>query len=108
MIPRVGELRRRLVIEAADDVADGAGGRVRTWVPLATVFGAVRPVRRREAAADGRLVGLVSHAITIRRRDGVTGGVRFVAGGVTYRVVAVEDADPGRRFLTCLCEEEQP
>jgi len=103
----IGALRRRLTIEAADEAPDQAGGLVRTFTPVATVFAAVAPRRRRETVDDGRQVGLVTHRITIRWRDDVSGATRFRAGGVTYRVLAVEDADPARRFLDCWCEEEQ-
>lgn len=106
MIPRIGLLRRRIAVEAAVDVPDGAGGFTRTWTAAASVFGAVRPLRLRDGGADGRPVGVVTHEITIRRRT-LTGAMRLVADGVRYRVVAVEDADPARRFVTCLCEEEQ-
>lgn len=106
MSPRIGLLRRRIALEAAVDAPDGAGGFTRTWTAVGAVFGAVRPLRLRDGGEDGRPVGVVTHEITLRRRA-VTGGMRLVADGVRYRVVAVEDADPARRFVTCLCEEEQ-
>ena len=103
----IAELRRRLTIEAASDVPDGAGGVVRTWAPIDAIFARIEPRRRRESNDDGRMVGLVTHCVTIRRRDDIDGRVRFVGDGKTYRIVAVEDADPQRRFLDCWCEEEQ-
>ena len=103
----IGELRRRLTLEAASDTPDGAGGAIRAWVPVGSVFARVEPRRRRESVEDGRAVGVVTHCVTIRRRDDVDGRVRFVGDGATYRVVAVEDADPQRRFQDCWCEEEQ-
>lgn len=106
-VPTVGQLRRRLTIEAASEVADGAGGAVRTWAPLARVWGRVEPRRLGETVDDGRRVGRVTHRVTIRRRDGIDGHVRFVSGSDRFRVLAVEELDPARRFLRCLCEEEQ-
>lgn len=103
----IGELRRRLVIEAATDEPDLAGGVVRTFEPIGEVFAKITPRRRRESVDDGRQVGVVTHLITIRRRADVTGECRFVEGATVYRVLAVEDADPQRRFLDCWCEEEQ-
>jgi len=105
--PTVGELRRRLVIERASEAADGAGGAVRSFTPVASVWARIEPRRRGESVEHGRRVGEVTHRIVIRRRDGIDGSVRFVSGGVRYRVLAVEDLDPARRFLRCLCEEEQ-
>ncbi|MEM8663857.1 MAG: phage head closure protein [Pseudomonadota bacterium] len=104
---KVGDLRRRLTIEHAVDVSDGAGGVSRSWVSLGEVYARVTPRRRRETTDDGRQVGLVTDLITIRHRGDVDGGTRFVGDGVVYRVLSVEDADPHRRFLDCWCEEEQ-
>ncbi|UOM33829.1 phage head closure protein [Acuticoccus sp. I52.16.1] len=107
MTPGAGELRHRLVLEVASEAADGAGGATRTWTPVESVFAQVEPRRRRESVEDGRHVGLVTHRVTVRRNGSVARGARFVEGATRYRVLAVEDADPQRRFLECLCEEEQ-
>lgn len=104
---RIADLRRRLVMEAASDAPDGAGGGVRTWQPVDSVFAEVEPRRRRESVDDGRRVGLVTHRIVLRFRTDVAGDVRFVDGTTRYRVLAVEPHDARRRFLECLCEEEQ-
>lgn len=103
----VGALRRRIRVETPSDVADGAGGFTRTWTKLMDVFGAIDARRRRESVDDGRQVGVVTHRITVRQQDALSGTVRFVADGVTYHVLAAEDADPQRRFLHFWCEEEQ-
>ncbi|WP_075221053.1 phage head closure protein [Acuticoccus yangtzensis] len=107
MTPGAGELRRRLVLEVANDVSDGAGGATRTWVPVESLFAQVEPRRRRETVDDGRAVGLVTHRVTVRRTGSVARGARLVDGARRYRVLAVEDLDPQRRFLSLLCEEEQ-
>lgn len=107
-VPSIGELRRRLLIEVATEAADGAGGAIRTFAPVATVFGRIEATSLNETVESGRQVGRVTHRITIRRRQDVTGGVRFATGGVRYRVLAVEACDSKGRFIVCLCEEEQP
>ncbi len=108
MTPGAGELRRRLVLEVATETPDGAGGATRTWTPVESVFARVEPRRRRERVEHGRHVGLVTHRVTLRRSGSVARGTRFAEGATRYRVLAVEDFDPQRRFLVCLCEEEQP
>ncbi|MCF3934460.1 phage head closure protein [Acuticoccus sp. M5D2P5] len=107
MMPAIGDLRRRIAIETASDTPDGAGGMVRAWISHGSVFGAIEPRRRGERVDNGRLAGLVTHRVTMRWRGDVVGGARLVADGTAYRVLAVEDHDPQRRFLDCLCEEEQ-
>ncbi|WP_226576792.1 phage head closure protein [Acuticoccus sediminis] len=107
MTPGAGELRHRLVLEVATEVSDGAGGATRSWTPVASLFARVEPRGRRERIEDGRNVGLVTHRVTVRRHGNVARGTRFVEGARRLRVLAVEDLDPQRRFLACLCEEEQ-
>lgn len=103
----IAELRRRVRIEAASDVSDGAGGVTRTWVPVDEVFARITPRRRRETVQAGRQVGVVTHRITMRWRDDIGGDLRLISDGVIYRVLVAEDADPMRRFVDCWCEEEQ-
>ncbi|MEM7695010.1 MAG: phage head closure protein [Pseudomonadota bacterium] len=103
----IGELRRRVSVEKASDLSDGAGGFIRVWNLVDTVFAAIRPRRRRERVDDGRRVGVVTHVVTVRRNSVFSGDIRLLAGGATYRVLAVEDADPRRRFFDLWCEEEQ-
>ena len=105
-MPRIGMLRRHLTIEDAVDTADGAGGATRTYAVLGTAFAQVAAAGRRDTVSDGRAVGLVTHKVTLRQRSDVRRGVRFVDGAARYLVLAVED-DARRRFITCLCEEEQ-
>ena len=107
MTARPGQLRSRLTLEAPRETSDGAGGVVRTYEVVATMYGRIEPRRRRELVDDGRVVGLVMHRITVRHRGDVSGGMRFAAYGTHYRILSVEVADEQRRFLTCWCEEEQ-
>lgn len=104
-MPRIGALRRRLTLETATDVTDGAGGSVRTWVMTDAVFAETETTAIREDVADGRAVGIATHRVTIRWRSDVTRAMRFVDGPAHYRVIAVK-SDARKRFLTCLCEEE--
>lgn len=105
--PSIGALRRRLTLEVPVATPDGAGGRTIAWQAAGEVYAEVEPRRRTERVEDGRLAGVVTHHITVRRRDDVAGGCRFVDGARVFRVLAVEDADPARRFLRCLTEEER-
>lgn len=107
MTVAIGDLRRVFSIEEATDTPDGSGGYTRTWAPIGSAFGRLLPRRRKETVDDGRQVGVVTHQITIRWREGLSGSVRFVSNGVTYRLLALEAADPLERFLDCWCEEEQ-
>lgn len=103
--PGIGALRDRIVIEAPADVDDGAGGFVRAYVEVATVFAAVEPAASslRTEAGGQRLVR--QHRILVRRRDDLTGGHRLRLGARVFRILGLADLDGGRRFLAITAEE---
>ncbi|MGE3066796.1 MAG: phage head closure protein [Hyphomicrobiaceae bacterium] len=103
--PRSGELRRRIVLEAASRTADGGGGASLAWTAVATLWASVRALSGEERVAAGRLSGRLSHEIVIRRRAGVTPDLRFRVGSRRLAIRAVLERDAGGRYLTCLCEE---
>jgi len=101
----VSDLRRRLVLEEAQRVSDGAGGFTETWAEVATVWAALQSSGGGEAVESGRLAGRVSHTVTLRYRDGVTPAMRFRLGTRVFHILAAIDADERRHWLRCLCEE---
>lgn len=103
-----GWLRHRVVIEAPVSTPDGAGGETVTWQILATTWAQIEPVAAREDMAGGRLTGVVTHAITMRFRDDVTGGMRVLFRGRRHRVLVARDPDPRRRYLVLDTELETP
>ncbi|MEM0907091.1 MAG: phage head closure protein [Pseudomonadota bacterium] len=103
----IGALRRRVSLERREDMFDGAGGMTSTYALLSEVFAAVEAKRRRTDVEGGREIGVVTHLVTIRFRDDLSGRVRIRDGGAIYRVLSTERADPQGRFLHLWCEEEQ-
>jgi len=103
-----GWLRHRVVIETPVSTPDGAGGETVTWQVLATTWALIEPVAAREDVAAGRLTGVVAHAITMRFRDDVTGGMRVLYRGHRHRVLVARDPDARRRYLVLDTELETP
>jgi SPP1 family predicted phage head-tail adaptor len=103
-----GWLRHRVVIEAPEETADGAGGATVTWMPLAAVWAAIEPVSAGERITAGRLTGIVTHRVTMRFRDDVTGGMRVIHRGRAYRILVASDPDERRRYLVARTELETP
>ena len=104
----IGELRHRLVLEAPNETADGLGGVVRTWAALATLWAAIEPVAAEDQVVADRRLGVLSHRIVIRHRDGLTTNHRFRLGARTFAIRAIRDAEERGRFLECLSAEERP
>lgn len=103
---RIGDLNRRLVLEAPVETDDGAGGVTRTYQTVTTLWAQVTPLAARADVTAGSLGAALSYRITIRARDDVTTRHRLQDGTRVYRVIAVrESAD--RRFLEIEAEERE-
>ena len=104
-------LNRRLVLEEASRVADGAGGFAESWTPIGVVWAALKPGTGRERIGGNLTLSAVPYRITVRaapfgapsrpRPD-----QRFREGARLFRILAVADHDPDRAYLTCHCTEE--
>lgn len=105
MTPDPGTLRRRLVLEAPVETADGTGGVARDHVAVATLWAALEP-RAGRGEVDADAAGaVVTHRILLRSGPEITTRHRFRAGGRLFRVIAVRDLDPAGRFLVVEAEE---
>lgn len=104
-------LNRALVLEAPQEVPDGAGGHSRGWRALGTLWAEVLPGAGREAAGEEVLTAQVTCRIVVRgapvgssRRP--VAGQRFREGGRRFAILAVAEADAAGRHLTCFAREE--
>ncbi|MCU9848716.1 head-tail adaptor protein [Defluviimonas sp. WL0024] len=104
-------LNRKLVLEEAQRVPDGAGGWSLNWVVLGALWAAVDAGAGGERAGEFLTVSSVSYRITVR---GAPQGApsrpkpeqRFRDGARTFRISAVTEADPVGKYLTCFAQEE--
>jgi SPP1 family predicted phage head-tail adaptor len=55
-----------------------------------------------------RATGVVTHVVTMRFREDVTGGMRLLYRGRRYRVLAAYDPDARRRYVVLRTEIETP
>lgn len=104
-------LNRRLVLEAPERVADGAGGFAVSWVARGTLWAELRPGPGRARGAEGLTLASVPYRITVRAapQDAPSRPrpeQRFRLGARIFRIVAVTEADAGARYLTCFTREE--
>ncbi|QYK39922.1 MAG: head-tail adaptor protein [Paracoccaceae bacterium] len=110
---RPPRLNRALDLEGEAVSADGAGGFVRTWLPIGRLWGAIVPGTGREAA--GVEVALSSQSFRVWVRGTPVGapsrpvaGQRLRAGGRVFSILAVTEADAEGRYLVCTAREEEP
>jgi SPP1 family predicted phage head-tail adaptor len=104
----IGDLKRRLVLEAEVRIGDGGGGADEKWTAVAEVWGAVRSRAGSERLeADGNR-GRITHEVVIRWRADVSAAMRLRDGARVLDIRAAFDPDADRRWLKCLCEERTP
>ncbi|WP_232830471.1 phage head closure protein [Oceanicella sp. SM1341] len=103
-------LRRLLVLETPERVADGGGGAGVAWSALGALWAEVQAVSGSETISGARERVRISHRIMVR---GAPEGSparplpdqRFREGGRIYAIRAVSEYDQEGRFLTCWTEE---
>ena len=107
----VPNLNRKLVLEAPERIADGAGGFPQAWVALGEVWAEVRPGTGVERA--GEFVTLASVPFRIVVRAAPEGSPRrplpeqrLRDGTRIFRILAVAEADAAGHYLTCFTREE--
>ena len=100
-----GLLNRRLVLEAPVESADGAGGVVRSYSAVATLWVSVTPVSAAREIEAARLGARVTHRLHLRFSGDITLHHRFRDGSRIYRIVTLRDRDGSKRFLEIEAEE---
>jgi SPP1 family predicted phage head-tail adaptor len=98
-----GQLNRRLTLEAPVDIDDGAGGVIRSFAAVATLWAQVEPVSARGEVAADALGASVTHRIALRYSSDITLRHRLRDGARIYRIVAMRERH--RRFLDIDAEE---
>lgn len=104
-------LNRKLVLEEAQTVPDGAGGFTETWVALGTLWAHVKAGTGRETAAEFVTLSAVPYRITVRAVP--IGSVarpkpeqRFREGARIFRIQAVTEDQVTGTYLVCFAREE--
>ena len=108
---RAVTLNRSLTLEAAQDVADGAGGCTRTWATLGTIWGQVTPRSGRMANGETGAVSVAGFIVLVRgapegHAARPRAGQRLIMGSRRLLIAAVTENDPQGRYLRLTCEEE--
>ncbi|GAB4384043.1 head-tail adaptor protein [Albidovulum sp.] len=106
-------LNRRLVLEEAQRLPDGAGGFALSWVALGSLWGRIEARSGRERAGEFLTLSSVGYRITVRAApDGAPSRPRpeqrFRVGNRLFKITAVTEAGGEGRYLTCFAEEEVP
>jgi SPP1 family predicted phage head-tail adaptor len=105
-----GRLRHRIEVQVAVPVQDASGDEVVDWAAatvLGTVWGAIEPIRGREATYAGdQILAEMDTRITVRWSPlaaQITAGHRLVHQGTPFNVVSVAHVKLAQREVEILC-----
>lgn len=108
---RPHNLNRKLMLEAATRLADGAGGFVTSWTPLGTLWGEISPRTGRTISGDGAELSQVRYRIIVRSAP--SGSTmrpqpeqRLREGTRVFFIDAISESDPAGLYLECWAHEE--
>lgn len=101
----IGARSRRFVLELPLERPDGFGGVIRSYAQGPQVWGAIEMISGAERVRADRPEQSLTHRITLRYREGVTGAMRLASGRRRFAIRAASDPDGSRRNLVCLVEE---
>lgn len=103
---RAGTLRHRVTLQRCELVVGdyGAPLRRKPWKDVATVWASVEAVSGRDFFAARQEQSEVTHKVTIRYRDDVTGQMRILHGGKIFTIVAPLPDNRNTR-LVLMCRE---
>ena len=101
----IGAMRRRVRLEAAVDIDDGAGGFNRGYRTLGYLWARVNAISASQQFSEQRFEQASSYQVDIRWRADIAAGMRFVFRDRLLLIQTFSDPDGRRRFLTCACEE---
>ena len=96
---------RRFMLELPLERPDGFGGAIRSYAPGPQVWGAIEMLSGHERVRADRPEQSLTHRITLRYREGVTGAMRLTAGLRRFAIRAAADPDGSKRDLVCLVVE---
>lgn len=100
-----GLLNRRLTLEEPVETPDGAGGVIRSYATVATLWAQVMPISSRGDVEAEKPGGAVMHRIRIRQSPDITTRHRFRDGTAIFRIVSLRDPDGRGRFIEIEADE---
>ena len=101
----IGARSRPFVLELPLERPDGFGGVIRSYAPGPQGWGAIEMLSGHDRVRADRPEQSLTHRITLRYREGVTGAMRLTSGLRRFAIRAASDPDGSKRDLVCLVEE---
>ena len=102
---RIGQLRKRVIVQAETQAVDAAGGYMLGWTNFASVWAEIEPITGQEHVVAAHLEGHVTHHVTMRYVSGVTTDMRIFYNSRLFNIRAVLNTDERNQWTELLVEE---
>jgi SPP1 family predicted phage head-tail adaptor len=102
----ISQMRHRFDLQAPVHADDGAGGVVRSYSTVKTIWVAIEHFRRKADVSEDRLITDVTHKITMRFNPNLTRLHRLKQDNRIFTIKSIERQDELGFYQTLLCEEE--
>ena len=89
----VGDMRRRVSLQAATDALDDYGQAIRTWATYATVWASVVSTPGSEPQSALMQSSVTTYTVTMRYRTDVLPIHRVIYGDITLNIVGISTID---------------
>ena len=89
----VGDMRRRVALQAATDSIDSYGQAIRTWATYATVWASVVSTPGSEPQSALLQSSVTTYTVTMRYRTDVLPIHRMIYGDITLNIVGISTID---------------
>ena len=89
----VGDMRRRVALQAATDALDDYGQAIRTWATYATVWASVISTPGSEPQSALMQSSVTTYTVTMRYRTDVLPTHRMIYGDITLNIVGISTID---------------
>lgn len=97
-----GSLRDEIVIQAPATETDAAGQPLDTWTDVCRTRASIRHQSGMQVIRADADVSIVTASIRIRRRAGITAGMRVLHGTAAYDIQSILP-DEGRVWMDLVC-----
>ena len=102
---RIGDLNKRIELQAATRVSDGMGSFTETYSTIATVWAAIWPISANELVRSMKETMEISHRIRIRYRSALRPDWRLKFGNRYLNIVSIINPNEKNELLDLMCRE---
>lgn len=103
---RIGEMDKKVTIQAPTETDDGGGQYVPSWSTFATVWARIADPSPYQIVSAEKVGQRITHTITIWYLSGVTQAMRIKYGSRYLYIQTVNNVDEASEFLLITAEEK--